>query len=211
TLASRAVTLRLRAFLAEAPDERSQQEGPLGALEDRHEPLVDRRVRDECADRPLALLDLFADLLEVRHRDPQVLDDLAQAAAVPVGDERAERAPPARDPVRHVAEVTRDSPKVLERLLILRVEEECREEALVGPGPVDQASEPIHPRDEPPCGVRPRGREKHARGALALGHAIEELLRRRDGLVQALERYRLLVQKGVPPPAAAFDLIDDSI
>src|SRR5207245_5714550 len=106
------------------------------------------------ADRPLALPYRVADLLEVRHRAPQVLNDLAQATGVPVGDERAERAPPAGDPVGHVAEVTRDSAKVLERLLILRFEEECREEALVGPGSVDQASGPIHRPAEPPCGLR---------------------------------------------------------
>src|SRR5213076_423830 len=97
--------------------------------------------------------DVCSSDLEVRYRDSQVLHGLAQAAAVPVGDEAAERAPPAGDPLGHVAEVSRDDAEIVERLLVLRVEEECGEEARLGPGAVDQAPESIHRRDEALRGV----------------------------------------------------------
>src|SRR5438876_7639301 len=99
---------------------------------------------------------------------------------------------------------------VLERLRILRVEEERREHALLGARTVDQAPDPVHRRRESLRGGGPVWREEHARGALALGHAIDELLRRRDRLVQALERHRLLEQEGVSPATPVLDLIDDA-
>src|SRR2546426_5509425 len=82
--------------------------------------------------------------------------------------------------------------------------------SLLGARTVDQAPDPVHRRRESLRGGRPFRREEHARGALALGHAIDELLRRRDRLVQALERHRLLEQEGVSPATPVLDLIDDA-
>ena len=202
-------------------DERAQEQAPLGPLQEGGEVLVDRRVLDQAAERPLAALDPSRDGAEVGHRLAQVGQRLAElrVPAESLGElpearqrlrhlldallaaglrERPEHALAPGDPPGDLTETPRRLPEVPRQG---RIHEQGAEDAVLGARAIDRLREPVggrhHAADR---ASRVRIAEQHAERALAPLDPGEERAGPRERGLEILQDPPLVVDERVEGP-----------